>query len=396
MKSEEDIYKEIIEYINGKKHNRPCTLSSIKKQYRTQKIVDLIFSNPDVFNLEVELEHVPIESRTEEILLKFILNNPKRITFLTEDEQTLPILIGFELAKREYEYRSAKVWGIWREKLEYSEKGQKCRNDISAICDKISINMESINSTEDLINIIKQYCNSNKKQLQENEKYECKYDMVDFDTGKRMFILISGMPDSGKTYFSISLANDIKNSFCFDSDILLEKGLIDMPLSSLINENYRVIVFSDLYADKFFSKEELAGANVINILMKPVSIEEMYRNSKRMRHIPFEDYKKYEIDKFNYDGRIENPIIVLNDYTSNTLCKELDKVKEEIAKRLGIELVQKNGENTNSRESKTFVESLKYDLTPQQKEDYNRKVQELNSKTNIGSKTVTDEIRNNK
>ena len=43
QKTEEQVYNEIVAYINAKKHNRPCTLATIKKNLRTPKIINLIF-----------------------------------------------------------------------------------------------------------------------------------------------------------------------------------------------------------------------------------------------------------------------------------------------------------------------------------------------------------------
>lgn len=382
MKSEEDVYKEVQDYINSENHKRPCTLSTIKKNLRTQKIVDLIFSNPNIFKLEKEMEFVPPECRTEDVLLRYVMSDPERINYLTEEEKTIPILIGFEISKRIYEEMSARWFGQWRETFEYKGKSAEYRNDITAICDELSPKFKDKKSIEEMIDVIKEYCNSRQIELKAQEKYTCKYGNVNFDTGKRLFILVSGMPDSGKTYFSNYLVNDVDNSICFDSDMLLERNLLDARLTDLIEDKYSVVIFSDLYADSFFSKKDIGDSNVVNILMKPISIEEMHRNSKYMRQIPFDEYKKCEIDRFNYEGRLDNPIIVTNDYTKNTLCKELDKVKLEIAKRLGIELTPIEDEP----KAKTLVESLRYEVTQEQKDEYNQKVKESNKKENKETK----------
>ena len=138
MKTEEDVYKEIEDYINGYKHNRPCTLASIKKVFRTPRIIDLVFSHPDIFNLEMELIHVPPEYRSEKVLLHFVLESLVRLSLLSEDEQTPPLLIGFELAKRRYERISVLQYGQYGEKIPYFGKNKTYRDDITAHCDCIS------------------------------------------------------------------------------------------------------------------------------------------------------------------------------------------------------------------------------------------------------------------
>jgi len=55
-----------------------------------------------------------------------------------------------------------------------------------------------------------------------------------------------------------------------------------------------------------------------------------------MQHIPFDEYKKYEIDKYKY-GRITNPIHVTNDYDEK-IYLEINKTIEEMARRLRVNL----------------------------------------------------------
>lgn len=350
MKSEEEIYNEILEYINkpAHMHKRPCTLASIKKIYRTNKIIDLIFSRPDVFVLSSEIKHVPIENMTEELAVKFVLSNPKRFVELDESFQTIPVMVAFELAKRRYEHISARMWGSYGEKIYYPEKLSIYINSISDMCDKLSVKFDDEKLLRNYLEFIKQgsedikkmYC-SCKQELEKEEQYEIKYNNVDFDLDKRLFILISGVPDAGKTTLSQILASRINDSMWFDSDMLLEKDLVSAPLSTLIDDNSKVVIFSDITADTFF-KNELGDAYIVNILIKPSSIEKRYRNSKYMQNIQFKDYKESETDK--YSGRlnaIENPIIVINDYTSK-LNNEINMILEEIASRFGVELSSEN------------------------------------------------------
>lgn len=339
MKTEEDVYRETQQYIESDKHNRPCTLSSIKKILRTPKIVELIFSRPDVFRLDAEFIHIPHECRSEKILLQFVLGDPKRWSLINEDEQTLPLLIAFEFSKRKYEQISASQWGQWGQrgkKILYPKKSKKYRTYITNLCDIISSKIKDTISRDELVDIIQEYCRSNKVELKPVENYVHKYTEVDINIKKQLLILISGLPDSGKTTFSKMLSGIINKSICFDSDILLEQNIQFESLSSLVKDTNKVIIFSDLNAYRFFKDEEIKDMSVINIIVKPVSIKEMHRQSKYMSHIPFDEYKTNEIDKFNFDI-IGDFIVVPNDYTDN-LVRELDITIEEISKRLGLNL----------------------------------------------------------
>ncbi|MBQ2872854.1 MAG: hypothetical protein IJE89_02525 [Bacilli bacterium] len=350
MKTESEVYNEVLNYIKSDKHNRPCTLQSIKKILRSQRIVDLIFSRPDIFKLESEFKHVPTECMTENVLVKFVLANSDNFNQLDESLQAIPVLVAFEFAKRREERFSRAWWGPYYERKPYTGKMLEYRDAISNICDQvlktISPNPDESYILRDYLKYIEiaskqilEYCNSLNQELQKEEKYTAKYFGVSFDTDERIFIFVSGRPDTGKTSFSNILASRICNSVHLDSDVLLERNLICAPLDSLLSSDTKVVIFSDIYADRFFKKEELGEAKVINILMEPVSIEAMHRNSKYMSRIPFEEYKRHEIDKIRYDN-LENPIIVTNNY-SGTIAKEADKALEEISQRLEVALLSK-------------------------------------------------------
>ena len=346
VKSEEQIYIEIINYINGKKHNRPCTLSTIKKKYRSKRIINLIFSNPDIFKLKSEIKHVPIEYLTDEILIKYVLAHPKEFEQLDESLQTIPVMVAFEFAKRRFEYISSIYWGASGEKIKITEKYSEYRNSLSSICNKLTTKYNDKDILENysyyvekISNEIITYCNKENIILEKQEKYISRYTLVDFNIDKPIFILVSGLPDSGKTTVSNILSNKIKDSIYFDSDMLLERNMLTTPLSQLIN-NAKVIIFSDIYADRFFSKDELGDSLIINILVRPISIEMMHRYSKYMYGIPFNTYKKNEIETINYT-HIDNYINITNDYTNN-LLKEVDIALEE------IEVIINNYKSNNS------------------------------------------------
>lgn len=371
MKTEEQVYNEVLDYIKGPKHNRPCTLASIKRVLRSQRVVDLIFSRPDIFKLESEITHVPQECLTEAILVKYILSDPKYFESLDESLQTLPVLVAFEFSKRRYECISKYYWGSCAEKIPYTGKILEHCNSISDICDevlkKISNNPEEGYLLRDYVVYIEtasteilNYCSSHNKKLEKEEKYVPKYFGISFDIEERLFIFVSGRPDTGKTTFSNILSSRIQNSVHIDSDVLLERNLLCTPLPNLINDKIKVVIFSDIYADRFFKKEELGNARVINILMEPISIEAMHRNSKFMSHIPFEEYKENEIEKIRYDF-LENPIVVINNYKGK-MSAEADKVLEQISQRLGVSLSVAASGLLNSEQ--TITSTLKKTLKP--------------------------------
>ena len=359
MKTEDDVYKEIEDYINSGKHNRPCTLQSIKKDFRTPRVIDLIFSHPDIFKIAAEFPHIPKEYRSEKILTQFVLGNPKRLALhdengdlprlIDEEEQTISVLIAFEFAKRAYERHYALEWGQYEQwydgnhshrgyagKIPYTDKTKEYKDVIEEHCDIIlnllKENSHDINtiSFSELAGIIVEYCMCNEIELKPTEKCELKYSKVNFKLSEKLVILVSGCPDAGKTTFSRMLSHCFQNSVCFDSDTSFNQSL------SEAKDNAEVVVFSDLYADNSFPQEDLDNAYIVNIVISPSSVEKMYRNSKLMQHIPFDEYKKHEIDKYKY-SRIPNPIHITNDY-DDKIYIEVNKTIEEMARRLGVDL----------------------------------------------------------
>ena len=345
MKNVEEIYEDILKYINQEKHNRPSTLASIKKGLRTPKIIDLIFSRPDVFNLEAEIKHVPEENLTEDVVVKYVLSNPKNFIELDEKLQTLPVMIAFEYSKRRYEHISSMMWGGCGERIPYTDNIKKYKNQISDMCDNLN---EKYNDIELMKNLVKtvdvvsksimRYCKSVCKDLEEEKKYIKKYGRLQLEEDKKLMILVSGQPDSGKTTFSRVLSAHIEDSICFDSDMLLERNILDVPLCNLVRDDAKAVIFSDIYAYKFFNEKELKDYEVVNIIINPVSIEKRYRNSKYMQNIPFEEYKKREGEEIKYN--LSADYISVTNYYSEETQREIDKVLEIIASKFGGKLEQ--------------------------------------------------------
>ena len=334
MKTEEQVYGEILAYINSNKHNKPCTLQSIKKEQRTKRIVDLVFSHPSVFNFEVEFNHVPEELKTEELLMKYVLGHPYFMKNLTEEKSTLPVMVAFEICKRRYERISAMWWGSSRERIPYYGKTQECRKQIQEIADNVLSGLEENAKSEDIIKKIQQLCGEKTIQSQ-SETYQSKCNNFSFDSDKRIVILISGHPDSGKTTFGNLLNLKINDSVAFDSDMMLLSNRLGESFNTLAGKA-KVVIFSDLDADRFFSKEELAGCEVFNIHMNPESIKEMYRNSKYMRQLSFEEYMSRFYQETKDKTRFKDAIQVTNTYDM-MLIKEADRVIDVISRELSSE-----------------------------------------------------------
>lgn len=260
--SEEEILKDLEKYIKGWKRNRPNVLATIKKSKRTKRIVDLIFSRPDVFKLENEIRNVPEELLTDEILIRFVLARPKEISLLDERVLSTPVLVAFEFAKRRYEHFSSRAWGEWSERIKTPEIYKKCIDDIRSLCDVLPSKYDDqiyrdneLEYYEKLIREILNICNRDKHLKKRTDNYNIKYERIDFDLEKKLYIFISGYPDSGKTKLSALLEERIKGSVRFDSDMLLERDMLETPLE-VLSGDAKVVIFSDIYAHKFFSSKE--------------------------------------------------------------------------------------------------------------------------------------------
>ena len=325
-KTTNEVLNEIQGYIKGSNHRRPCTLSTIKRSLRTKEVVDLIFSRPDVFNLSAEIKHVPEELLTDELLMRFVLNNAKNFYELDEQHQTLPVMLAFEMSKRLYERGSCVVWGRWGERLPYPQNLIECKKFLVETCNEIESAVEKRYDIEEIIKEINNVANQEIKTEENQFASEGVREKITIPNGKKLIILISGMPDSGKTTFSSMLADRFNNSVWFDSDMLVSNNLLEQKLDVLVGKDADVVVFSDVDADKFFSEKELAGYQTLNVVIEPESYRTAQVNSKyaHFRAMSTDDYEQTMKKKFNYD-RISDALKVKNDY-SQSLFDEREKV----------------------------------------------------------------------
>lgn len=313
-KSEEDVYEDLQRLMqvwekNGTQYyfSKRSYLSSVKKEFRSSRICQIVFSNPWRFNFEEEIKYVPIELMSEEFLIQIVYDNPKllclrdergpRIITIPEEKQTIPVLVAFELGKRVYERYSAMTWGPYGEKIPYTGKTLKFRKTVTDLADSAeerigtnNLNHLSVFKDADkketfineLIASIQQETTS--VSLHPDEHYKPLYTQYDYSSDKKLLILVSGYADSGKTTFSNYLASKINGAICFDSDQLLERGLLESNLSQFIKSENNVVIFSDLDAFDFFRPQEIedamGNANILKVYIKPSSIKRMLHHSK--------------------------------------------------------------------------------------------------------------------
>lgn len=363
-KTEEMVYQEVTDYINAPKHNKPCMLQSIKKDLRTPKIIELIFSRPDIFKLDIEFPFIPENCMNEELVKKLLLGNPKRINFMNEKNEylikdeylTYPVLLAFYLSKDIYEYKSRKIWGGSSEKISCERNIYGFVKNLISDADNLMSKI-TLENNEDIFKLgidktlryLNEYLSNIEIPIYKDggcDLYKKKYSYVKFDLEKPLLILVNGMPDSGKS----SVANNLSyvvGGLHIDTDAIMERP----NLNDILNRCYNVIILSDTYAFHFFSENEMDNFEVINIVVKPSSIEKLHRNSKYLSNIDLDIHKKNELDKFihRYD-HLENPIIVVNDYEN--IAEKIDTIIDEIKDRLLLEFI-------DNESSKKFVRKTK-------------------------------------
>lgn len=313
-KSEEEVYEDLQRLMQVWKKNRTQNLfsnrsylSSIKMDFRSSRICEIVFENPYIFNLEKEIKYMPMELMTEEFLIKMVYDKPKllcsededgpRTITIPEEKETIAVLVAFELGKRRYERNSAMQWGRYGEKIPYTAKTLEFRKTIIGLADNVEERMRAkalknsvaFNDEEGRKEFISELVDSIQKEvtsdsIQPDEHYQPKYTNFEYGADKKMLILVSGYSDSGKTTFSNYLASRINGAICFDSDQLYERDLLSLKLSQLIRPENNVVVFSDLDAVGFFTDKEIedamGDANILKVYIKPSSAKRMLQHSK--------------------------------------------------------------------------------------------------------------------
>ena len=173
-----------------------------------------------------------------------------------------------------------------------------------------------------------------------NTKYECKYSSknVKYNSkGQKLAILITGVPNTGKTTLARKLHTIIPEAKCFDSDYLMEKhGFKTLP-SDIITPEDNVVIYSDpsLLSDGNIDvkniKSAMSNPNILTIYIKPSDIKLMSRNTKSLFH-PDIDKLQAEVNSYNIYESIAD-LTVINDYTDESLNIACDKIIDYIIKK---------------------------------------------------------------
>lgn len=344
LRTEEEILEDLKKYVESKKRNRPSALAPIKRDARTKRICDYIFSHPHTFKLDNEIKQVPMDVLTEEMLIKLVLANTEHINLIPEDLITIPVMVAYEFSKRRSEHLSAMEWRQYAVKFEYPEKIHEVRDSIEALCDELPVKYNDEDTMRDYelyVNKVSQvigdfFKNREVVELEKTGKVHIKYSNVHINTEKKVLVLISGEPDAGKTTFGRMLSYRIHNSVAFDSDQLHEQGRVLASFESLVKPSTHVIIFSDPHAHLWFSELDRNKYDIINIVIIPSSVEKMYRNSKMKQHISYDDYIKREANN-PFHEEIDRDITVTNNYDER-LWESVDDCLEDMSILLDFDL----------------------------------------------------------
>ena len=219
--SEEEVYEDLKRLLqiwknkyNPTRFSTRSYLSTIKRDFRSARICQTVFSNPSTFNFNEEIKYMPMELMTEEFLIQIVYDNPKllcsrdedgpRLVSIPEEKQTLPVLVAFEMGKRVYEKRSAMSWGKWGEKIPYTDKTFEFRKTIADVADKVEdrIGTNNLRYSQDftdrderdkyinsLISLIQNECST--VVSDKEEKYESKYSCFKYNCKNKLLILVN-------------------------------------------------------------------------------------------------------------------------------------------------------------------------------------------------------------
>ena len=260
-KNEEMVYQEVTDYINAPKHNKPCMLQSIKKDLRTPKIIELIFSRPDIFNLEIEVQHIPKEYMNKEITKHIVFSAPKLLAkknskdefIIPEECQTYEVFLAFYFSRAMIQQKQRNFWYGSCDDIYDNENSIKYKDELlydlgclfSFIIEKTGkdpIKLKTDTCYEYLNEYIKQkdICNY------VDANYEKKYDTITIGYNKPLLIAV----EEKSPVFSKHLANSINNSF-FAGNINFNLKLIE------ILEEHEIVIAHDpeSFFDFFGSKD---------------------------------------------------------------------------------------------------------------------------------------------
>ena len=96
-------YMEVWKKNGTTQYHRPPFLKSVKKEFRSARICELIFSNRIIFDLNKEIPYVPLDIMTEEKLIKWIYEFPSLVCNVDTMDRKKEVYIPEELAYGERE-----------------------------------------------------------------------------------------------------------------------------------------------------------------------------------------------------------------------------------------------------------------------------------------------------
>ena len=322
MQTEEQALKKIQKYIDLNTYNSNGVLWKLPTEGRTKKVIELVLSHPDIFNIDKELSIISPELIDNETMINCILYNPSNFNTLAKFKCDMPMMVAFAMSKRMHEFfasQGAPVLCYVYPRVYVPKVISDNMVEINTIIEKININFTSayaVQDYKDFIHYVTQRIMAyfNPELVPEplpnvvpfGVPNPCASDFDDLSAvpevkqQPKVAILVSGCGKAGKTTIGKKLASRIKDATFIDLDQLLEDDLYGLPLAEIIPDDTNVIVFADLFAHRYFAPEEFDGYSVVNVLVQPLTSELDAEHSR---------YRAAEFRTLN------NPIIAINDYT---------------------------------------------------------------------------------
>lgn len=352
MQTEEQALKKIQSYIDAGKYNSGGILWKISSNARTPKVVGLVLSHPGIFNIDKEISILSSESFDDRAVIKTILYNPNNFIKLSKIKCSMPMMVAFAISKRMHEYFASQgtpVLDSIHEEIVVPSIISENIESILYICNKITINYSAAYALEDPNDFVEYITQNILSYFDPSIKAVNVPNVEPFNhpslcmtccsevCNDSVLLLISGCRQSGKTTIGQKLREYLKDSCFIDSDYLINNNLLGLPLAKIVPEDAEVVIFADIFAHRYFSSEELADYKVVNILVQPLAND------------MDTDHSKYVVSEFK---ELNNPIIVLNDYTELGIEKIIPKLIEKISRRVGYPLKVENpsfgGRGSNS------------------------------------------------
>ena len=340
-------------------------LRSIPKKHRSLKVIKYVI--PRFSNVKDIIELIPFDllkkEEINEILTLIVLIDPSVLESsrvkIEKEMITTPVSVAMELRMRLRRVIINYNYGYGNLNMKRQLRINNSPESFSKITDiaeayMIENNLDEAfnvaNSPEQRAEYMQKLCDKiiEVSKMLESEKtisssntktkYECKYSSknVKYNSkGQKLAILITGVPNTGKTTLARKLHTIIPEAKCFDSDYLIEHLKI-FP-SDIITPKDNVVIYSDPYLlndnsiDVKNIKSAMGNPNILTIYIKPSDIKLMSRNTKSIFQ-PDIDKLQAEVNSYNIYESIAD-LTVINDYTDESLNIACDKIIDYIIKK---------------------------------------------------------------